>query len=134
MVRKAILTDVPALKAVRSSVVENILSDPTKITDDDYDWYIANPGVAVWEEDGEIVGFSAAAPRDGNIWALFVVPDFEGNGIGSTLLAEACACLLKHLFPISRRICTHCNSSFRDQRDVRQRDRRVRSPSTMTSC
>lgn len=32
MVRKAILTDVPALKAVRSSVVENMLSDPTKIT------------------------------------------------------------------------------------------------------
>jgi len=93
MVRKAILTDVPALKAVRSSVVENMLSDPTKITDDDYDWYIANRGVAVWEEDGEIVGFSAADPRDGNIWALFVVPDFEGNGIGSTLLAEACACL-----------------------------------------
>ncbi|MDC9835141.1 GNAT family N-acetyltransferase [Rhizobium binxianense] len=82
-----------ALKAVRSSVVENMLSDPTKVTDDDYDWYVANPGVAVWEENGDVVGFSAADPRNGNIWALFVAPGFERNGIGSILLAEARACL-----------------------------------------
>ncbi|MCW0983794.1 GNAT family N-acetyltransferase [Agrobacterium sp. BT-220-3] len=38
-------------------------------------------------------GFSAADPRDGSIWALFVTPSFEKKGIGSSLLAEACACL-----------------------------------------
>ncbi|WP_245485524.1 MULTISPECIES: GNAT family N-acetyltransferase [Rhizobium] len=93
MLRKAALTDLRALKAIRALVVENMLSDPTKITDADYVWYVANPGVAVWEEDGEVVGFSAADPRNGNIWALFVAPRFERNGIGSILLAEACACL-----------------------------------------
>lgn len=84
---------VVSVREVRASVVENVLGDPSKVTDADYEWFVRNPGVSVWEERGEIVGFSAANPRDGNIWALFVVPDFEGNGIGSTLLAEACACL-----------------------------------------
>jgi len=93
MVRKAILTDVPALKAIRSSVVENVLGDPSKVTDADYEWFVRNPGVSVWEEYGEIVGFSAADPRNGNIWALFVAPGFERKGIGSILLAEACTCL-----------------------------------------
>ncbi|MGW9945880.1 hypothetical protein J2W92_001195 [Rhizobium leguminosarum] len=82
-----------ALKVVRSSVVENVLADPSKVTDHDYEWYVRNPGVAVWEEKGDVVGFSAADPRNGNIWALFIAPGFERKGIGSILLAEACACL-----------------------------------------
>ncbi|MDK4724940.1 GNAT family N-acetyltransferase [Rhizobium phaseoli] len=93
MLRKAVVDDIETLKVIRSSVVENILSDPSKVTDDDYEWFVRNPGVAVWEEKGIIVGFSAADPRQGNIWALFVMPGFEGKGIGSRLLAEACSCL-----------------------------------------
>ncbi|TLX13052.1 GNAT family N-acetyltransferase [Rhizobium sp. MHM7A] len=93
MLRKALLTDIMALKAVRSSVVENTLNDVSKVTDADYEWYVTNPGVALWEENGTVVGFSAADPRDGNVWALFVAPGFEGRGIGSVLLGEACACL-----------------------------------------
>ncbi|RUM16951.1 GNAT family N-acetyltransferase [Rhizobium phaseoli] len=93
MLRKAVVGDIAALKLVRSSVVENILSDPSKVTDDDYEWFVTNPGVAIWEEKGIIVGFSAADPRQGNIWALFVTLGFEGKGIGSRLLAEACSCL-----------------------------------------
>lgn len=93
MLRKAVVADIPQLKFVRSSVVENILCDPSKVTDDDYEWFVKNPGVAVWEEDGALVGFSAADPRDGSIWALFVMPGFESKGIGSRLLAEACALL-----------------------------------------
>lgn len=93
MLRKAVVADISALKFVRSAVLENILSDPSKVTDDDYEWYVSNPGVALWEERGVIVGFSAADPRDGGIWALFVMPSFEGKGIGSRLLAEACSCL-----------------------------------------
>jgi len=93
MLRKAVVADIPELKFVRSSVVENILGDPSKVTDDDYEWFVRNPGVAVWEDDGAVVGFSAADPRDGSVWALFVMPGFEGKGIGSRLLAEACACL-----------------------------------------
>ncbi|MBY3441782.1 GNAT family N-acetyltransferase [Rhizobium laguerreae] len=93
MLRKAVPSDLWALKSVRSSVVENVLGDSTRVTDDDYDWFVANPGVAVWEENGDVVGFSAADPRNGNIWALFVAPGFERKGIGTILLAEACACL-----------------------------------------
>ncbi|AJC80179.1 GCN5-related N-acetyltransferase protein [Rhizobium etli bv. phaseoli str. IE4803] len=93
MLRKAVEDDIPALKLIRSFVLENILGDPSRVTDSDYEWYVNNPGVAVWEESGAIVGFSAADPRDGGIWALFVTPGFEGKGIGSHLLAEACACL-----------------------------------------
>ncbi|WP_245275466.1 GNAT family N-acetyltransferase [Rhizobium leguminosarum] len=42
-------------------------------------------------KNGDVVGFSAADPRNGNIWALFIAPGFERKGIGSILLAEACA-------------------------------------------
>lgn len=93
MLRKAVASDLMALKVVRSSVVENVLAAPSKVTDHDYEWYVRNPGVAVWEEKGDVVGFSAADPRNGNIWALFIAPGFERKGIGSILLAEACACL-----------------------------------------
>nr|WP_222413694.1 GNAT family N-acetyltransferase [Rhizobium leguminosarum] len=57
------------------------MADATRVTDDDYNWFVANPGVAVWEENGDVVGFSAADPRNGNIWALFVAPGFEQKGI-----------------------------------------------------
>ncbi|WFU06292.1 GNAT family N-acetyltransferase (plasmid) [Rhizobium sp. CB3171] len=93
MLRKATIDDIADLKFVRSSVFENILSNPSKVTDDDYKWFVKNPGIFVWEEQGSIVGFSAADPRDGNIWALFVMPGVETRGIGSRLLAEACVCL-----------------------------------------
>lgn len=84
------MSDIPALKVIRSSVVENALGDPSKVTDEQYAWYVRNPGITVWEESGDIVAFSAANPLDGSIWALFVAPSFEGRGIGSILLAEAC--------------------------------------------
>jgi hypothetical protein len=35
MLRKAVPSDLWALKSVRSSVVENVLADATKVTDDD---------------------------------------------------------------------------------------------------
>lgn len=90
MLRKAVIADIAALKDVRFAVIENVLSDPSKINDDDYEWFIKNSNVFVWEDRGVIVGFSAADPRDGNIWALFVMPGFERKGIGSRLLAESC--------------------------------------------
>ncbi|ACE90131.1 hypothetical protein RHECIAT_CH0001150 [Rhizobium etli CIAT 652] len=51
------------------SVVENILSDPSKVTDDDHECFVKNPRVAVWEEEGVVVGFSAADLAR-VIWAL----------------------------------------------------------------
>jgi hypothetical protein len=43
--------------------------------------FIDNPGIFVWEEDGGIVGFSAADPRNGSIFALFVDEAYEGRAV-----------------------------------------------------
>lgn len=93
LLSKAAIADIPALKHVRGAVSENILRDPSKVTDAHYEWFISNPGLHKWEDRGRIVGFSAADPRDGSIWALFVLPEYEGRGIGKALLAEACETL-----------------------------------------
>ena len=43
----------------------------------------------VVEEFGEVVGFSVADLRTSSIWALFVLPEFEGRGFGTMLLGRA---------------------------------------------
>jgi GNAT superfamily N-acetyltransferase len=44
-------------------------------------------GGACWvvEAGGRIVGFAAGSVEDGNVWALFVHPDYEGRGYGRQL-------------------------------------------------
>jgi GNAT superfamily N-acetyltransferase len=78
---------------IRAGVRENRLRDPSRVKVEDVLWYIRNPGLFVWEEDGRIVGFSGADPRNGNIFALFVEESFEGRGIGRALLDRACRVL-----------------------------------------
>jgi GNAT superfamily N-acetyltransferase len=39
--------------------------------------------------DGDVVAFSYASLIDGSIWALFVDPRFEGQGLGKQLLSLA---------------------------------------------
>jgi GNAT superfamily N-acetyltransferase len=75
---------------IRANVLENRLSDPSRVTREDIRWFIANPGLWVWYEDGAVRGFSAADPRNGFIWALFVDAPYGGRGIGRALLAQAC--------------------------------------------
>jgi GNAT superfamily N-acetyltransferase len=64
------------------------------VTVDHVAWFVDNPGIFVWEEDGKIVGFSAADPRDGSIFALFVEQAYEGRGIGRALFERACRVLI----------------------------------------
>jgi GNAT superfamily N-acetyltransferase len=71
-------------------VRENILADPRRVTAADCQWFIDNSTIWVWVEDSRVLGFSAADPRDGTIWALFVDPAHEGRGIGQALLPLAC--------------------------------------------
>jgi ribosomal protein S18 acetylase RimI-like enzyme len=61
------------------------LTDPTLVTDEDYARFEEHAGIWVWEEDGQILGFSAGDTRDGTIWALFVDPTCERRGIGRAL-------------------------------------------------
>lgn len=95
MIRTANESDIPRLVEIRGAVRENRLRDPSRVSLDDYRWFIENPGVFVWEDDGCIVGFSAADPRDGSIWALFLDQAHEGRGVAHRLLERACA-VLKH--------------------------------------
>ena len=93
-IRKAVEQDIERLQEIRSSVRENILSDPSKVTIDDYRWFISNGPTWVYEENGIIKGVSAGDPRDATIWALFVDPEYEGLGIGRKLFASACQSLI----------------------------------------
>jgi ribosomal protein S18 acetylase RimI-like enzyme len=89
-IRRARDDDHALITEIRNSVRENALSDPHRITVEEYEWFERNPGIWVWEEKGEILGFSAADTRDGSIWALFVAPGHERRGIGRALLDKAC--------------------------------------------
>lgn len=88
-IRRARQGDHPRVTEIRMAVTENILWNPGRVTIEDYVWFRDNPGVWVWEEDGNILGFSAADTRDGSIWALFVDPAHERRGIGRPLFEKA---------------------------------------------
>jgi GNAT superfamily N-acetyltransferase len=84
--REARVTDIPQIQKVRNSVRENTLSDPALVTDQDCENYLLNRGKGwVCEIDGKIVGFSIVDIMDHNVWALFVQPGFDKNGIGKKL-------------------------------------------------
>ena len=84
--REAVLEDIPAIQVVRNSVKENMLSDPSLVSDKDCEEYMFVRGKGwVCEMDGKIVGFAIADLEDDNIWALFIHPDHEKKGIGKKL-------------------------------------------------
>ena len=84
--RIARIEDFPAIHQVRMSVHENILSDPSKVTESDYRSMIQERGRGwVCESKGKIISFCMVDTKDKNVWALFLLPDFEGKGIGFQL-------------------------------------------------
>ena len=93
-VRQAIEADIPEMMALRLSVGENRLSDPGQVTAEDCRRYVTRGHMWVWDQDGEILGISAATFDTGWIWALFVRPGHEGRGIGRALFAAACDALI----------------------------------------
>jgi GNAT superfamily N-acetyltransferase len=95
LIRKATKDDIPRIMQIRAGVRENRLRDPTSVTVEDVGWYVDNAGVFVWVEEERIVGFSAADPRNGNIFGLFVEQDYEGRGIGRALFEQACEVLVR---------------------------------------
>lgn len=85
--REANVDDIPALSKVRLSVKENVLSNPYRITHETYNEYLSDIGKGwVCELQGQVLGFSVASLKDNSIWALFVMPGYEGKGIGKRLL------------------------------------------------
>ena len=84
--REAQIEDIAQMHVVRNAVTENRLSDPALITYQDYVTFITVRGRGwVCEIDGSIVGFSIVDLKEDNIWALFLLPAFEGKGIGRQL-------------------------------------------------
>ncbi len=87
-IREAGFEDLDALERVRGLVRENRLSSPiprerlvAALEERGRGW--------VAEDGGQIVGFSMADEEDVSIWALFLLPEWEGKGLGRALLAEA---------------------------------------------
>lgn len=88
--RQATRADIPAMSAIRLSVTENVLRDPSRVTLAMYEDYLEAAGRGwVAEIDGAVVAFSYADRHQGSIWALFVSPGYEGHGLAKRLLALA---------------------------------------------
>lgn len=85
--RVAELADIPALHALRLSVRENVLRDPTRVALADYERFLSPLGIAwVVEEGCHILGFAMADRAKRSVWALFVAPSAERRGVGRKLL------------------------------------------------
>ncbi|MCB0456992.1 MAG: GNAT family N-acetyltransferase [Flavobacteriaceae bacterium] len=85
-IREAQPQDIPQIQVVRNAVKENTLSNPALVTDADCLEYITQRGKGwICEVDNQIVGFAIADIKDNNIWALFVHPHHDKQGIGRQL-------------------------------------------------
>jgi len=97
--RQATLADILRLMEIRALVRENRLVTPGLVTVADYEWFVANGPTWVAETTAgpgarpHVVGFAAGDPRDGTVWALFVDPAAEAQGVGRRLLARVCETL-----------------------------------------
>ncbi len=85
--RQAVVDDMPGLWEVRYAVTENTLT-PGRILDEELRASIEETGRGwVVEHEGVILGFAIGLAETGSVWALFVRPDAQGQGIGSALHA-----------------------------------------------
>ena len=65
---------------------ENRLSDPSRIRPEDYALFLTEKGKGwVGEINGQIAGFAIVDTAESNVWALFVDPACEGQGLGRAL-------------------------------------------------
>ena len=86
IVREASTNDIPGIQVVRNAVKENKLSDPALVSDKDCEEFINIRGKGwVCLHCNIVVGFSIVDLKENNVWALFVLPEFEGHGIGKQL-------------------------------------------------
>lgn len=84
--REAQVADIPQIQVVRNAVKENTLSDPRLVPDEDCEDYITRRGKGwVCEINNTIVGFAIVDLVDHNVWALFIQPGFDKQGIGRRL-------------------------------------------------
>ena len=93
-VHVATIGDIVRMHEIRTAVHENRLSSPERIRHQDYAPMLNVNGRGwVFEQDGVLTGFGIADGVRRNIWALFVAPGFERQGIGRALLETMTAWL-----------------------------------------
>ena len=86
VIRQAKTSDIMHMQLIRNAVKENVLSDPALVPDVDVENYLNHRGKGwVCFDEERMAGFCIADLIDNNIWALFVLPDMEGKGIGKKL-------------------------------------------------
>lgn len=84
--KSAITEYILAMHTVRMSVTENALSNPLLVTEKDYQEMLTTRGKGwVCFAEDTLLGFSIVDVQDRNIWALFVAPGHENQGIGRKL-------------------------------------------------
>jgi GNAT superfamily N-acetyltransferase len=84
--REAEISDIEQIQFVRHAVKENRLSDPSLVPDKDVEEYMTKRGKGwVCEIENKVVGFAIVDLVDNNVWALFILPEFEAMGIGKKL-------------------------------------------------
>jgi ribosomal protein S18 acetylase RimI-like enzyme len=83
------------------------------------------------DEDGTVVGYTAAHPHDGELFLLFVDPAHGGRGIGRALLSaahdalRAAGCTEAYLFTEERNaraLAVYERAGYRPDGQVRERD------------
>ena len=83
---EATKNDFPAMHRVRMSVRENTLSNPNLVTEKDYLEMLETGGKGwVCFDGNKLSGFAIVDLKKRNIWALFVSPGSENQGIGKKL-------------------------------------------------
>lgn len=100
-IRLAEQADINAIFDIRTSVQENHLSHDQLaemgITPETIRQAILEaPCAWIAEVDDVPVGFSMADVQDGCVFAAFVLPEFEGHGLGRSLMDRAEAFLFQH--------------------------------------
>ena len=87
--RAATRADLPRIYEVRHGTAENRLSDPSRVTDAEVEWYLDHAVFLVAEDEGGVQGFVCANPQSGYVWALFVIDAAQGRGVGTALFDAA---------------------------------------------
>lgn len=88
IIREANRGDIAGLVEVRGAVKENVLT--SHIPPERLIAGLETRGKGwVAEHEGQVVGFSMADSEESMIWALFLRPEWEGQGLGRMLLERA---------------------------------------------
>ena len=101
VIRTATLDDIDTLFAIRTSVVQNHLSREQMTALGITPLGLAQSireATCVWiaEVEGQPAAFSMVDLDAGEVFAMFVLPAYEGRGLGRRLMAVAEAALFEH--------------------------------------